>query len=141
MADKSSGNPFMDMFQNFGNSMSIPGPDMNDMMEYHRKNLQALQAAAQVSSGSAQALMAKQREALEKAMADISSSVQSQSSGADTSKMMSAPMDLAKKTFDATLQTTQEMAEILRQGNVESFDVIKARVMESVDELSPKKKS
>ncbi len=139
MADNSSKNPFMDMFQDFGSSMQIPGPDMNDMMEYHRKNLQALQAAVQVGSGSAQALMAKQREALEKAMADISDTVQNQQAGGDASEMMSAPMDLAKKTFDATLQTTQEMAEIVREGNVETFEVIKARVMESVEELSGKK--
>lgn len=139
MADDSNKNPFMDMFQNFGSSMQIPGPDMNDRMEYHRKNLQALQAAAQVGSGSAQALMNKQREALEKAMADISDTVQNQSAGGDASEMMSAPMDLAKKTFDATLQTTQEMAEIIREGNVETYEVIKARVMESVEELSGKK--
>ena len=63
MAD-SSKNPFMDMFQDFGKSMSIPSPDINSMMEYHRKNLQALQAAAQVGSSSAQTLMGKQREAL-----------------------------------------------------------------------------
>ena len=56
MADDNSKNPFMDMFQDFGKSMSIPGPDINDMMDYHRKNLQALQAAVQVSTGSAQSL-------------------------------------------------------------------------------------
>jgi phasin family protein len=138
MADDSK-NPFMDMFQNFGKSMSIPGPDVTDIMDYHRKNLQALQAAAQVGSGSAQALMNKQREALEETLADISDTVQNATSGGDASGMMSAPMDLAKKTFDATLKTTQEMAEIVRQGNVDAFEVIKDRVMESVEELSGKK--
>lgn len=141
MADDSSKNPFMDMFQDFGKSMSIPGPDMNDMMDFHRKNLQALQAAAQVSSGSAQSLMAKQREALEKTLAEISDGVQNMTSGGDASEMMANPMELAKKTFDTTLQTTTEMAEIVRQGNMDTFEVIKDRVMESVAELSGKDKS
>ncbi|WP_370399145.1 TIGR01841 family phasin [Sulfitobacter sp. JB4-11] len=141
MADDSSKNPFMDMFQDFGKSMSIPGPDMNDMMDYHRKNLQALQAAVQVSSGSAQTLMNKQREALEKTLAEISDSVQNASSATgDPSAMMSNPMELAKKTFDTTVQTTTEMAEVVRQGNMDTFEVIKNRVMESVEELSGKSK-
>jgi len=131
----------MDMFQDFGKSLSIPGPDMNDMMDFHRKNLQALQAAAQVSSGSAQSLMAKQREALEKTLAEISDGVQNMTAGADASEMMANPMELAKKTFDTTLQTTTEMAEIVRQGNMDTFEVIKDRVMESVAELSGKDKS
>ena len=140
MADDTK-NPFMDMFQDFGKSMSIPGPDMNDMMDYHRKNLQALQAAVQVSSGSAQSLMNKQREALEKTLAEISDSVQNATSGGmDPSAMVSNPMDLAKRAFDTTVQTTTEMAEIVRQGNMDTFEVIKDRVMESVEELTGKSK-
>lgn len=139
MADTGSKNPFMDMFQDFGKSLSIPGPDLNDIMEYHRKNLQALQAATQVSSNSAQALMSKQREALEQTLADISDAVQNASSGGDASEMMSAPMDIAKKAFETTLQNTSEMVEIVRQGNQDTFEVIKDRVMESVEEMTGKK--
>ena len=141
MADKSNQNPFMDMFQNFGQSMSIPGPDMNDMMEYHRKNLQALQAAVQVSTDSAQTLMGKQREALEKTLADISDGVQTASSGADPSAAMASSVEIAKKTFDTTVQTTTEMAEIIRQGGTDTYEVIKDRVMESVEEMTSAKKT
>ncbi|MEQ6248049.1 TIGR01841 family phasin [Sulfitobacter sp. HNIBRBA3233] len=139
MADQPK-NPFMDMFQDFGKSLKIPGPDLDTMMDQHRKNLQAMQAAAQVSSSSTQALMAKQREALERTLADISDSVQEASKSSDPAAMMSAPMEIARKTFDATMQTTPEMVEIVRQGNVETFEVLKQRVMESVEELSGKKK-
>ena len=141
MADNNNQNPFMDMFQNFGQSMSIPGPDMNDMMEYHRKNLQALQTAMQMSTNSAQILMGKQREALEKTLADISESVQSASSGADPSAAMASSVEIAKKTFDTTVQTTTDMAEILRQGGTDTYEVIKDRVMESVEEMTSAKKS
>lgn len=134
-------NPFMDMFQDFGKNMSIPGPDMTDMMDAHRKNLQALQAAVQVSTSSTQSLMETQRAALEKTLADISDSVQNATSGGDASAMMSSPMDLAKRTFETTVQTTTEMAEIVRKGNMDAMDVIKDRVMESVEELSGKSKS
>ena len=140
MADKNTQNPFMDMFQDFGKSMSIPGPDMSDMMEYHRKNLQALQAAVQVSTSSAQTLMGKQREALEKTLADISDTVQNATASGDPSSAMSSSVELAKKTFDTTVQTTTEMAEVIRKGGTDTYDILKDRVMESVEELTPKGK-
>lgn len=139
MADDSTKNPFMDMFQDFGKSLNIPGPDVNDIMDHHRKNLQALQAATQIGSNSAQALMAKQREALEETLAEIAETVQKATSGGEASAMMSTPMDLAKKSFDATLRNTADMAEIVKQGNMDAFNVIRDRVVESVDELSGKK--
>lgn len=135
-----SKNPFMDMFQDFGKNMSIPGPDMNDMMELHRKNIQALQAAVQVGTSSTQTMMEKQREALEKTLADISDSVQGMTSGGDPAAMMTTPVDLAKRTFETTVQTTTEMAEIMRKGNTDTFEVIKDRVMESVEEMTGKAK-
>lgn len=141
MADKQSKNPFMDMFKDFGSSMSIPGADMTALMEGHTKNMQALQEAVQVSTNSAQSAMEAQRAALEKTLADISDTVQKTTVSNDPAGAMATSVDLAKKTFDATVQTTTDMFEIMQQGNTQSFEVLKARVMESVEELTPKNKS
>lgn len=141
MADKQSKNPFMDMFNDFGSSMKIPGADMSSLMEGHAKNIQALQEAVQVSTSSAQSAMETQRAALEKTLADISETVQKTAGSSDPAGAMATSVDLAKKTFDATVQTTKDMAEIMQQGNTQSFEVLKARVMETVEELTPKSKS
>lgn len=138
MADTDK-NPFLDMFTDFGKSMNLSGPDINDVMDYHRKNLQALQAATQVGSSTAQALLAKQREVLEQTLAEIAQTVQGASKAGDTAGMATAPMELARKTFEATLQNTREMAEIVQQGNADTFKLLKDRVMESVEELTRKK--
>ena len=132
-------NPFMDMFSNFGKSMNLPTPDVEGMIDYHRKNLQALQAATQVGTSTAQSLMDKQREALEKALADISETVQGASAGADPADMVQAPMEIAKRAFESALENTKEMAEIAQKGNTDAFNLLKDRVMESVEELSGKK--
>ncbi|MEX0280570.1 MAG: phasin family protein [Arenibacterium sp.] len=139
MADDKSSNPFLDMFQDFGRSLNIPGPDMNDIMDHHRKNLQALQAAAQVGSSSAQELMNKQREVLESTLAEISENIQNATAGADPSDMMAGSMDMAKKSFDAALKNATEMSEIIQQGNADAFNVFRDRMMESIEELTGKK--
>lgn len=138
MADKSD-NPFMDMFQNFGKNLNIPSPDLNNMMNEHRKNLQALQAATKIGTTSAQQVMDKQRAALEAALAEIAETVQNATKGGDASQLMSAPLDLAKRSFDATLRNTAEIAKTVQEGNMEALNVLKDRVTESVQELSGKK--
>ena len=130
---------FMDMFTVFGKSMNLPTPDIDGIIDYHRKNLQALQAATQVGTSTAQSLMDKQRAALEQTLADISETVQGVSAGSDPGDMMQAPMEIARRAFESTLENTREMAEIVQTGNADAFNLLKDRVMESVEELSGKK--
>lgn len=133
MADNS--NPFLDMFQNFGEQMKIPGADLNQMMDIHRKNLQALQEATQIGTSSAQAVMKKQRAMLEQSLADIAATVQDVAKATDPSAAMSTPLELAKKSFDMTVANATEIGEIVKQGNMDAFNVLKDRVMESMEEV------
>ncbi|MEL7462818.1 MAG: TIGR01841 family phasin [Pseudomonadota bacterium] len=137
MSDKNPMNAFMDMFKDFGSNMNVPTPQIEDVLDYHRKNLQALQDAAQASSAGGQAMIAKQREALEGALADISDMVQGASEGAkDPSKMMGGGADLATKSFEMTVKHASEMSEIARESGTETFNILKNRVEESLSELT-----
>lgn len=141
MADSKDSNPFMDMFQNFGSSMNIPAPDLTQLMEGHRKNLQALQAATQVGSQTSQELMSKQREALEAALADIADAVQeAQASGADPAAMMTSQMEMAKRSFDSTVKNATEMSAVVQKGGTDAFEILKDRVMESINDMTGGKK-
>ena len=141
MADKKDSNPFMDMFENFGSNLNIPGPDLSQLMDTHRKNLEALQQAAQVGSQASQELMSKQRAALESALADIADAVhEAQASGADPTAMMSSQMEMAKRSFDTTVKNATEMSQVVQQGSADAFNVLKDRVMESIEEITGKKK-
>lgn len=142
MADKKDNNPFMDMFQNFGSSMNIPGPDLSSLMDGHRKNLEAMQAAAQIGSQTSQELMSMQRAALETALADISDAVQeAQSNMSDPSALMTSQMEMAKKSFDATIKNATEMSKTVQQGSTDAFGVLKDRVMDSIADVTDSKKS
>jgi len=134
MADKT--NPFMDMFQSFGEQMKIPGPDLTQMMEIHRKNLQALQDATQIGTASAQAVMERQRATMEETLSDIASTVQARAQSNDPSAAMMTPLELAKRSFDATVANATEIGAIVQQGNVDAFNVLKDRVMECVEEMT-----
>ena len=117
--------------------MHLPGPQVNDIVDYHRRNIQALQDAAQTASAGGQALMGKQREALEEALAEIAEMVQSAgASGPDPSQMMANQAEFAKKSFETTIRNATEMGGIVRDSGAEAFEVLKTRMEESLTELS-----
>lgn len=132
MADKSPQAPFMDMFQKFGENLKLPGPEISDIVDYHRKNIQALQDAAQASSSGAQAMMAKQREALEETLAGIAEMVQQPGSAENA---MTGQTDIARKAFETTIKNATEMGEIMRDSGAESFEILKKRMEESIEEI------
>ncbi|MBC6443454.1 MAG: TIGR01841 family phasin [Rhodobacteraceae bacterium] len=134
MADES--NPFLDMFTRFGQDLKIPGPDITAMMDIHRKNLAALQSATQIGTSSAQAIMEKQRDALETTLADIADTVKEASGTGDAGSMALAPVEVAKRSFDATLKNASEISGIVQKGNLDAFKVLKDRVIESVHEMT-----
>ncbi|MGI9352196.1 MAG: phasin family protein [Rhizobiaceae bacterium] len=134
MADKSS-NPFLDTFQKFGENLKLPTPDVSSIVDYHRNNIQAMQDMAKVASSGTQAMMTKQREVLEETLAEITDMIQETSQTKDPSKMMSNQMEFAKKSFEATIKNTTEMGEILRDANMQSYEILKNRVQDSIEEI------
>ncbi|MEM7289236.1 MAG: TIGR01841 family phasin [Pseudomonadota bacterium] len=128
-------NPFMDMFQKFGENLKLPTPDVTAVVNYHRNNIQAMTEVAQVASSGTQAMMTKQREILEETLAEITDMIQDSTQSKDPSKIMSNQMEFTKKSFDATIKNTTEMGEILRDTNMKSYEILKNRVQESIEEI------
>ena len=128
-------NPFMDMFQQFGQNLKLPAADVNSVVDYHRKNIQAMQDMAQITASGTRSLMAKQREALEEALGEATEMIQSASQTREPGKMISDQMEFTRKSFDATIKNTTEMGEIIRDMNMKSFDVLKNRIEESINDI------
>lgn len=137
MADDNQMNAFMDMFKDFGKNLNIPGPDVNDLVDHHRKNIQAMQDAASAASAGGQEMMNMQRAQLEDALKDIAEMVQgAMSGGVDPSKMMASQAEFAKKSFETTVKNASEVGEIAKGSNEETFKILRTRMEESIAELS-----
>ncbi|MEM7268222.1 MAG: TIGR01841 family phasin [Pseudomonadota bacterium] len=137
MADDNPMNSFFNMFKDFGDGLNLPTAQVDDVLDHHRKNLQALQDAAQVASAGGQAMMNKQREALEATLSNITEMVQDASSSAsDPSKMMGEPMNLAARSFEMTVTHASEMSQIAQESGAEAFNILKNRVEEGFSELT-----
>lgn len=137
MADDNQMTAFMDMFKDFGKNLNVPGPDVNEIVDHHRRNIQALQDAASAASAGGQEVMNLQRAQLEEALKDIAEMVQgAMSGGADPAKMVSDQAEFAKKSFETTVKNASEVGEVIRGSSEETFNILRARMEESIAELS-----
>jgi hypothetical protein len=50
-------------------------------------------------------------------------------------------MEMAKRSFDMTVKNATEMSQVVQQGSTDAFGILKDRVMESIAEVTDKKKS
>ncbi|MEM7060528.1 MAG: TIGR01841 family phasin [Pseudomonadota bacterium] len=133
MADKPQ---LLDMFKSFGENLNIPSPDLNKVMDEHRKNLAALQAATSVSTTSAQEVLEKQRDALQQTLSEIADTVQNASKGGETGQLMAAPADLAKRSFDNAMKHMADVAQTVQKGNMDVMNILKDRLTESMEDLT-----
>lgn len=136
MATKPDGSEsFMDMFSQFGKDLKVPTVDMESILAHHRKNLEALQKAASASAAGAQSVMAKQREALQEGLQEITEMAQGFRSPGGPSEFVSKQADFARKSFETAVKNTSEVADILRKSGTESVEILRTRIQEAMEEI------
>ncbi|MEM8750516.1 MAG: TIGR01841 family phasin [Pseudomonadota bacterium] len=143
MAKKSTDNPMFDMFLKFGESLQLPTPDVEAIVESNRKNIEAFQNMAETTAAGAQNVMAAQHKQLEQGLEEVSALVKNMVDAKSPGQAMSDQMAFAKKSFEATIKNATEVSEIARDTGTKSFQIMQERMKESVRELSEsmKKKS
>ncbi len=139
MSDKPQSDSFLKMFQQFGESLKLPTTQINDVVDYHKKNIEAMQQIARNTSSGTQTLMAKQREDLEETLGEISKLVQdAASSPGNPGQAISDQVEFAKRSFEATIKNATEMSDIMRDTGTESFNILRKRVEDSIEEIRDK---
>lgn len=127
--------PFFEAFTRMGERLSLPKVTIDDVVDHHRRNIEALQEAARNTSEGAQAAMAKQREMLEQTLADITETVQKTKLTDPPMQQVAAQTELARRTFDATVRNATQMGEIARDTSKQNLDLLRKRVEESIEEI------
>lgn len=131
---KDNNESFMDMFSQFGKNLNLPKMDVESILNHHRKNLEALQKAASASAQGANEIMAKQREALQEGLKEVTETVQGFRASAPQ-EMMSKQAELARKTFEHAVKQAGEVGEILRKSGMETTEILRDRIKTAMDEI------
>ena len=113
----------------------IPGVDWQEVIAAQQKNLQALAKANQVLVEGAQAVMRREIEILQKAMAELAEASKELMQQGDPQAQASKRLELAKTSFEAAIQNMRELAEVAGKSNREALEVINQRALESFEEI------
>ncbi len=123
-------------------SMKMPGVDTDALMKAQQKNMDALVAANKAAAAGYQDLFKKQMAIFEETMAEAQKQLKSFDATKIDPERAKAQTDLAKAAFEKALGNMQALAESAQKANSEAYEIVAARIKESIAELrdmAPKK--
>lgn len=134
MTDKKNTDDLVSMFMNFGKDMKLPSPDLEAIVERHKKNLQALDTAAKTAGSGASEIMARQRTMVQEALEEISAMAEAVKGGGGPQSLMTAQAEFARRSFEAAIKNTSEIAGIAQKSSTEAFKVLQQNMQETLEE-------
>lgn len=126
---------FMDMFSKLGQDLKMPGVDVDALLGHHRKNLEALEKSAKATASGASEVMARQREALQDTLREVTEMAQNFKVGAQPQDMVAKQVDFARKSFEAAVKNASDIGEILRKSGTETVDILRQRIKDAMEEI------
>jgi phasin family protein len=126
---------FVEMLKKFGSDLGLPKVDVEKLIAAQGKNLEALSQSARIAAEGAKSLAAKQKEVVEAALRDAVEMVKEYKPSGNPQDIVAKQSELARKAFNAALDNTRDIAELVRKTNADAFKAIADRITESVSDI------
>ena len=116
-------------------SLRVPGMDAEALMSTQKKNMDALVQANKAAASGYQDLFKKQMQIFEETMAEAKSHMKSFDATKLDADQAKASAELAKAAFEKALANMQALAESAQKANTDAYEIVSARIKESMGEL------
>jgi phasin family protein len=116
-------------------SMKLPGFDAEALMSAQKKNMDALVEANRAAAAGYQDLFKKQVAIFEETMSEAQKQVKSLDASSLDPDKAKAQAELARTAFEKALGNMQALAESAQKANSEAYEIVSARIHESLGEL------
>ena len=133
MAKQPDSDSFLDMFSSFGRDLKVP--NVEAILEHHRKNLEALEKSARAGAAGATSLLSRQREMLQDTLREVSDMAHNYKAPGNPQELMTKQAEFAKKSFEAALKNASEVAELVKKSGTESVEILRERIKEAMEEI------
>jgi phasin family protein len=131
--DPFTANPFIDMLRKFGDNLEVPKVDLDQMLEAHRKNIEALTQSASAVAEGTRAIAQKQREIVEAGLREASALAQELKEPGDVN--LARQTEFAKKAFDIAVRGAQDTAQLTRMSTGDAVKILQDRMREGLEEI------
>lgn len=129
-------NPFGDFdFSKIAGEFKFPMVNVESVVETGRKNLAAVTTASTAAVESMKTIATRQGDMFRAAMEDFSKHGSDVLSAATVEEKIAKQIDFAKKSYDAAVTNSKELAELYTKGQTEAFQTLSARVADLTEEV------
>lgn len=114
----------------------IPGVDMDSIVASQKKNVEALVNANRTVVEGVQAVMKRQAEIVQEAMAEMTKAAGTLGkAGSSPQDLVAAQVDLVKGGLERTFASLQEISQMVAKSQTDATSQINSRVTASLDEF------
>jgi phasin family protein len=119
----------------FGDDLGLPKVDVEKLIEFHRKNIEAMAQSAGAVSQGARALAEKNREIFEAGLREAAAMARDYrplAAGADAAEKQA---EFAKTVFAAIAKNAQDISKLANESTKEASRIFQDRLKASIDEI------
>ena len=129
-------NPFADFdFTKSAGEFKIPAVNVETMVETGRENFAAMTTVGTAAVESMKTIAQRQGDMFRAAMEDFSKHGSEVLAAASIEEKAAKQIDFAKKSYDAAIANTKELADLYTKSQTEAFETLSARVAELTEEV------
>jgi phasin family protein len=126
---------WLDRLRKFGSDLGLPKVDVDQLIDAHRKNLDALDRSVKVAAEGAKSLADKQRDILESALTEAAAMARDFKPTGDPQQIVAKQTEFAKKAFESAVQNTRDVAELATKTTSDATAIIRDRLRDSLSDL------
>jgi phasin family protein len=115
--------------------IKTPGVDVQAIVEFQQRNLEALASANRTAFEGTQAVMARQAEILREAMEEMRSAFEGMAARKMPDEAVAEQTEVIKQSFEKTVANMRELSEMMAKSNSQAVDEINRRIAAGLDEL------
>lgn len=119
----------------FMGQMPVPGIDMDAIVGYQKRNIDALAAANRLAFEGMQAIFRRQAEIMRQNMEEVSDAAGRVTQARAPQESLARQAEIAKEVFERNVANMKELAEMTANSNMEVMELINRRIAESLDEV------
>lgn len=123
-------------FTKAADQFKFPGLDAQALVDYQKRNLEAVASANKIALEGAQAVMRRQAEILRQAVEEASKAFSELNAAGTPQDKIVKQAELAKGAYEAGLANLRELSAMASKSNGEAADLLSNRVSESFGEFT-----
>jgi phasin family protein len=124
---------YIEILRKFGADLGLPKPNVDQLVETQKKNIEALGQSAQVVAQGAQSVAQKQRELMEAGLREATAFARENQPLGEVNANLAQQTEFARKLFEIALKGFYEAAATARQSGVDAGKIVQDRMKECLE--------